>query len=405
MLPLNKILIALLALVPLTSIGQTSLQYHITVDPDNLDQLNVSVDTHALNNISVLPARTMRSSTQPKLSCIDANGARTHIDYQKAIQCRSVEWILTLNLVDKNGFDPSTQVDSRDADKGWYFVSEMNSLPRFNDLSKNKEIQSSRVCIPDNSCYTLPNISLPPLLLVWGQKTTQLNIGEKRVTIYSDTSLVIEHLQSWKPTLVKQLNYLNHVFPRRELKQWQIAFFSRDKSAGGVGGAAGNNLILINALLEQGNLTHDSMQMMLKIAAHESVHILNTRDMPVWVGESLAEYYAVKSLQGTEFAMKEATARWHQFATTFPYAKTGLLAADQAVDERQEYQYYPLFYFKGPAFWHEIDNVLNNNGSSLDEWITRLTFNDHNRLTDKLTKQLKKQIGENNWQRIEKQYL
>ncbi|NRD74736.1 hypothetical protein HQQ94_16220 [Shewanella sp. VB17] len=402
---LKHLFLSLLALVPFTSIGQTSLKYHITVDPDNLDQLNVSVDTRALTNASVLPARTMRSSTQPKLSCINANGTRTAIDYQQAIQCSSVVWVLPLHLVDKNGFDPATQIDSRDANKGWYFVSEMNSLPRFNDLSKSEEIQSSLICIPDNTCYKLPSQSLPPLLLVWGQETTQLNINNKLVTIHSDSPLVIEHLQSWKPSLVKQLNYLNQVFPNHNLKQWQIAFFSRDKSASSVGGAAGNNLILINALLDQGKLSHDSIQMMLKIAAHESVHILNSHDMPTWAGESLAEYYALKSLQGTEFAVEDATTRWHQFATTFPYAKTGLLAADQAVNERQEYQYYPLFYLKGPAFWHEIDNALIHTDSSLETWLARLTFNDDNQFTKKWINELTKQIGKDSWKHIEKRYL
>lgn len=236
-------LLSLLILIPYSVSAEPampqklqSLQYEIALDPDNLNQLNVSVDTHMLNNVSVLPARAAVHKNQPTLTCVKADGSITSLAYKEPIDCDRVEWTLQLNEVSKDGFDPSTQVDTRDPIKGWYFVSETNSLIRFNDLSRNKEILGSMICTPDKLCSELPSTSLPPLFLVWGLDCTTLDIDGKLVTVHSDTPLVIKNLQRWKPTLKKQLNYLNHVFPNK-LTHWQMVFFSRDKAAKGVGGA------------------------------------------------------------------------------------------------------------------------------------------------------------------------
>ncbi|BAJ02172.1 hypothetical protein [Shewanella violacea] len=403
-------LLTLVVMIPYSSSAEPaipiklpSLQYQITIDPENPNQLNVSVDTQMLDNVSLLPARTAIHKNLPTLSCVKPDGSTTKIDYNERIQCNSLEWTLPLQVVSKDGFDPSTQLDTRDPIKDWYFVSETNSLVRFNDLSRNEEILGSMVCTPNKVCSELPSTSLPPLFLLWGMDTTTLNISDKIVTVHSDTPLVIKHLQSWKPTLEKQLNYLNHVFPN-DVKQWQMAFFSRDKAVRGVGGAAGSNLILINALLDHNKLTHDSIQMMLRIASHESIHVMNTQDTPSWAGESLAEYYALKSMRGSKFEMQDPTERWHEFAIKFPFANTGLFEAHRHVKEQHEYQYYPLFYFEGAAFWNDLDNALTDTGSNLDEWITRLSFSDYH-FSNTFIASITKQIGQEKWLEISNSYL
>lgn len=395
----TKYLLALLALLSNLSLAQPALQYQILVDPEDADQLKVSLDTHLLDSFSMLPSRTMVNNSQPHLRCLDRNGKVTEIEYLQPSQCERVEWSIHLQSSPSEGFEVSAQVDSRDVKKGWYFVSEWNSLPRV------KGLESSLVCTPNNSCYKMPSITQPPLLLVWGQETTTLDINGKQVLVHSDTSEIMQKYPHWKPTLENQLKYLNNVFPNANLKEWQLAFFARDKNSGSVGGAAGNSLLLINALLENGKLTDDSLQMLLKITAHESVHLMDTRSIPIWIKESLAEYYAMKSLRNTQFETEDPTQQWHQFSTKFPLSKTGLVEANRRYSEQQESQYYPLFYFKGAAFWNDVDFALKKKGTSLDTLLDKMTFKGPYQLSTNFTVLIEQHIGTKQWQLIRDDYL
>ncbi|KOO15158.1 hypothetical protein AKJ18_09140 [Vibrio xuii] len=392
----------LLLSTALIASAEPTLKYQIEPTSTGPNNVTVSVKTNSLGTFHALPARTLANDTQPALFCVTENGSQYAIEYQTPVQCDYVTWQLPLAAIGQDGFDIAKQIDSYEPIKGWSFVSEFNSLPRFS--THNDELIPAQVCSPDNQCGWMPDTDQPPLFVVWGLKPVELNINGKTIKVTTDTEQILKTMDDWKPALESQLNYLISLFPDSTVNQWDIAFFSRDKQAGSVSGAVGSDKILINATLNNGQLEDDEMPMLLKIAAHESMHLLDTNS-PLWASESIAEYYANKSLDKTPYDFADPQTQWNDFKQSFPFSSTGLLEASRLVSKQQQYQYYPLFYVKGPAFWQAIDQSLMDKGESLDSRLPTLTYNEDGSLSEISITDLTKVIGKKKWDELAKLYL
>ncbi len=392
----------LLLSTALISAAESPLTYQLEQNTERSDVVAVSVDTKKLGTFHILPARTLADSAQPTLACVTASGSRSDIEYQTDIQCDHVDWRLPLTKIGHDGFDIADQIDSYSPDKGWRFISEFNSLPRFSKHSD--EPIPAQVCAPNNQCSWMPDESQPPLFMIWGLKPIELDINGKTIKVTTDTDEILKTMSDWKPALESQLAYLISLFPNNKVEKWDIAFFSRDKQAGSVSGAAGSDKILVNALLNNGELKDDAMPMLLKIAAHESMHLLDTTS-PMWASESLAEYYGIKSLGKTSYDFTDPQAEWNDFKKRFPFASAGLLQANDRVSKEQMYQYYPLFYVKGPAFWQLVDQSLMAKGKSLDTLLPTLTFNKDGHLSEASISDITDVIGKQKWHELADLYL
>ncbi|GLT16531.1 hypothetical protein GCM10007938_03070 [Vibrio zhanjiangensis] len=395
-------MLTLLLSTALISSAKSPLTYQLEQVADRPDLIAVSVETKQLGTFQALPAKTFTNDTQPVLFCVTTNGSQSAVEYQTPIQCDHVTWQLPLAEIDQNGFDIAEQIDSYEPRKGWRFISEFNSLPRFS--MGNDDPVPAQVCTPDSQCGWMPNADQPPLFVIWGLKPIELDVNGKAVKITTDTEQILQTVDKWKPALESQLNYLISLYPDNTVNQWDIAFFRRDKQAGSVSGAAGSDKILINVILNDGQLEDNEMPMLLKIAAHESMHLLNTNS-PGWASESIAEYYAIKSLDKTPYDFASPQTQWQNFKQSFPFATTGLLEANSRVSKEQQYQYYPLFYVKGPAFWQALDQSLTDKGESLDTRLPTLTFNKDGRLSEASIADLTNVIGEKKWYEIANLYL
>jgi hypothetical protein len=392
----------LLLSTALVASAEPTLKYQIEPTSTGHDAVIVSVETKALDTFHALPARTLANDTQPALFCLTANGSQSAIEYQTPIQCDHVTWQLPLAAIGQDGFDIAKQIDSYEPTKGWSFISEFNSLPRF--ATHNDEPIPAQVCSSDKQCSWMPDADQPPLFVIWGLKPVELDINGKTIKVTTDTEQILQTMDDWKPALESQLNYLISLFPDSTVNQWDITFFSRNKQAGSVSGAAGSDNILINAILNNGQLEADEMPMLLKIATHESMHLLETTS-PRWASESIAEYYANKSLDKTPYDFVTPQAQWHDFKQKFPFASTGLLEASRLVSKEQQYQYYPLFYVKGPAFWQALDQSLMDKRESLDSRLPNLTYNKDGSLSESSIADLTKVIGKKKWDELAKLYL
>lgn len=71
----------------------------------------------------------------------------------------------------------------------------------------------------------------------------------------------------------------------------------------------------------------------------------------------------------------------------------------------QMYQYYPLFYVKGPAFWQLVDQSLMAKGKSLDTLLPTLTFNKDGHLSEASTSDITGVIGKQKWHELANLYL
>ena len=384
------------------SSAQNLLFYQLSVSPKDPSKIMVEVDTSLFASIKAIPARSFRNnSNQPTLYCVTSKISQT-LKYQDYKFCEKVTWSLSLQEVDRQGLDPTQYINTYSHDKNWIFISEYNSFPTFENLH---ERLSATVCSPSGICKPLPQSEEPPLIMVLGQKKEDILTRNKTITVQSDSEVVMNHLSIWKPTLKHQLNYLSRLFPNPDCSSWQIAFFSSHSNLTSRRGVIGKNIVVVNTPMQGGMLTDKSIHSMLVFAAHESVHLLESRQNPIWVSESLAEYYGIKSLFGTGYAMDKPIKNWRTFAKNFPFAGTGLIQANENVTKKNLRQYYPIFSIKGAAFWYELDIALQNKHSDLDDMIKFLDFNDNGQFSHGFVEKLTHIIGEKKWHLIAYKYL
>ncbi len=92
----------------------------------------------------------------------------------------------------------------------------------------------------------------------------------------------------------------------------------------------------------------------------------------MWQSESLAHYFGYKSLLKAGVQPEHTPLYYADKAASGPVATAGLYLAQQKVAEQQDYSYYALFYDKGAAFWFELDQLLQQQGKSLDQYLALL---------------------------------
>ncbi|MGI0120013.1 hypothetical protein [Zooshikella sp. RANM57] len=297
----------------------------------------------------------------------------------------------------------------------WWLLFEWDNFHRF------KGIENAKVCIANNKslptkkkntalCKPLPQSDQPPLLLAWGKSTTKLNINNLKLTVFADNELLIHELKTIKASLQKQYSYIQTVFSQpehmKQMRDWSLIWVGIDKKHKSLGGAAGSSAYISNYLVDNQQLTKQSIPMLLKVSAHETVHSITEYSFPLWMSESLAEYYAYKSMQLTFYTVNDPLAEWKQKRDVIPHVKTGLYEANLKVAEQHDMSYYPLFYVKGAAFWQALDKALQDKQKTLDTFIPLLnTETTQHKLSNAFIKQIEGIIGSQRWQALAKDYF
>ncbi|RKF18756.1 hypothetical protein DBZ36_10190 [Alginatibacterium sediminis] len=376
-----------------------ALVYDLQIDPNDAAKAKVELDTRSFDTVNFEAARSMGDSFTPQLFCKLNSEQVIKLAYQEEQQCESVFWWLNFESVSELGIDLSQQQDSFDAQQGWYFLSEWNSLPR---IKGNYEVE---LCIAGEHCQVLPTVDEAPLLIVWGLAVKHIQLAENQVNISTNLEFLFESSQRWIPRLQSQLNYLQQVFAEQESADWNFVYLSREQSSGSVSGLAGNESLLVNVPVTKGAIADKSFAHLLKISAHEALHFIVQYPNSLWANESLAEYYAQKSLFGTEYEFDRPVFAWELQSKQFPFANIGLLEANHLVAQKHLYQYYPLFYLKGAAFWHALDTSLTAKGFQLDHLVTQLEFDQQGDFDSASALLFQERLGKAKWQQLRMKYL
>ncbi|SON51876.1 hypothetical protein [Vibrio tapetis] len=344
--------------------------YQIHLNDDNPNQALIEVDTSLMETSFWSAARSLGESDPVELTC--HNGAQTNsLPYEVTQSCDKVSWPITFTTAPELGLDASAQVNSyfpvsKSRKKPWYLLTEWHSLPR---LKTSKPI---KVCFDTTHCQGLPTLTEAPLFMTFNMPKHELSLYKQPLALFTDVPALLENQQQWLPIMEEQMGYLMGVFSAYRTKPWSLVALGREVSAGSIGGAAGNRVFMTNVPLEKGELQVDALNHFLKISAHESLHFISSVDSPIWLSESLAEYYAQKSLVDTEYAFPDPVQVWRKKSEKLPVASTGLYLASDKVSKQGLMQYYPLFYLKGTAFWLDLDLHLQRKQRSLDNYVSLL---------------------------------
>ena len=89
-----------------------------------------------------------------------------------------------------------------------------------------------------------------------------------------------------------------------------------------------------------------------------------------------------------------------------PQATAGLYLAQQKVAEQQDYSYYGLFYYKGAAFWYELDQLLQQQGKSLELYLPLLKYQHQDyHLSKGFIAAVSQVVGKQKFEQLQRQYL
>ena len=239
--------------------------------------------------------------------------------------------------------------------------------------------------------------------MLWGATQRQVAVGEAKMTLTADNPMLYElglhHL------LIDSIQSLKAVFSDQALKKnWSIVWLKKERSSGSVGGAAGKATFLANYPVEQGKLSEDAQARLHRISVHESIHLMSPYQFPLWINESLAEYYAWKMTDKAGLKTESPKQQWASMQTRYPHAKAGLYEADHKVTLLRDMSYYPLFYVKGAAFWQQIDQALSEHGKSLDTFVKILNHS-KTQLPADFVSAIQRIIGKPRWDTLESEYL
>jgi len=132
------------------------------------------------------------------------------------------------------------------------------------------------------------------------------------------------------------------------------------------GGAAGYNMFLVNYALEP---SPENRKKPLITMLHEQFHQIDGgRRKPTWVGESLAQYYALKTALNVSDNDPDVTILWNRWFEKAEKDQGKLLEVQRQVKAGDRSRY-GVFYSRGSMFWRDIDSALKHAGrrEGLDE--------------------------------------
>ena len=387
------------ALLPLT--------FNLTMDANRAEIGHLTANTASLGGFTMLEPRTFANNKAVSIRCIN-NNKTTVVVYRKQIQCEKIQW--SVNFVSADDLDQNVSNQNNLVSKqGWWVLFEWDVLPRI------KEVAQINLCVDQanntaKGCWQLPDASQPPLIAVWGKPAVSFNTVDNSYHLYSSSHSAPLFIKDNIAGLKAQYDYLSNLFAASEKsnKSMNIVWIGIDKAHGALGGAAGVNAYVANHGVENGSsISAASQERLLWISGHETFHMLSPYHYPLWISESLAQYYGYQSVAQAQVMQVNPMSDWVEKKQRMPFAEVGLHVAHQKVNKEHDMRYYGLFYIKGAAFWQALDTQLQAHKQSLDKFLALLsgTSDNNGRLPVKFVKAIETVIGKSAFQALAQEYL
>lgn len=309
--------------------------------------------------------------------------------------CERLSWDVVVTPLPEGGLDASLQQTVYFPEGNWWVVSEPSSLLRVNEAESTASALQvdagpagiavwGRRAKGSEALLHVPSIAEPPEFHVLGSPPAeQHRLGPLQVEYVLDHPSRIAALplaEAHQAVLAYFLEVLQApaALPEAD-SRLLVVWLGMDAGRGHAGGAAGGRSFLANYIDGSPEDAAMNSARTLMILAHEQFHQLHGLlgggpQLPTWLVESLAQYYALSALQRT--ALPEPVVRRaldHFIAPDRP-VEHGLLAL-QARHEEGDPEAYDRFYDQGATFWHEVDRALKgqaDGGEGLDSLVLQL---------------------------------
>ena len=362
-------------------------------DPEILT-VRLTVPETVANGNTELFTRGMHLGVKSQIFNVRCDGkiVRQEADHKWKIPqgCREIFWEVKLISSEQSLLEISKQQSFIiKSDPPWILLSEFSFLPRVEfedypsviefDPSLEKRIVSV-LAKDDKNRRILPSVNQAPVFFAIGLDARTYNSPSGISLNYLvDEKRVIETIDAFQPKHIKSIEYMRSLLGYPDDKDFKltVVWLGLPKK-GPIGGAAGFRTFLINYFFIDGEMLKDRFIWSLMVAFHEQFHVLYYPEVsqPVWVGESLAQYYAIKALEKVGFDPKLLKPIKAHFIQPLRKIEMGLKEANHKFKAKNDMSVYHLFYDQGASFWFELDKLIidsTQGKKSLDDFIGELS--------------------------------
>lgn len=364
----------------------------------------LSIQTKPLGTFQLTAARSMKSeiSAPTELVCLRQGKASKAI-LDTDLICDEVRWPVHFIELKQQDYNVSQQQNLY-SEQGWWLLTE------WDDLLRVKGAGTAELCLKQkdqlSDCKSIPAENQPPLFYLAGKTLSSIKIANQRFDIYSNTDIGA----LLGPTQLKlqqaQFDYLMQVTAAKPSQSISLLWLGVSSAQRSLGGAAGLNSYLANFHYDASGINAKSQQRLWWISGHELFHMLYNKPLALWQSESLAHYFGYKSLLKAGIQPEHTPLYYAEKAASGSVATAGLYLAQQKVAEQQDYSYYALFYDKGAAFWFELDQLLQQQGNSLDQYLALLEQQpESSQLPAGFIEAVSQAVGKPRFEQLQQRYL
>lgn len=421
-------LISLLLITPI-AIAQLHYQVRVTNKPEVLKlQLTLPANSKSPTQLAVRGIAWGLAPQVQHVRCSDQPVIQDTEGYWVApADCTIVTWEVKADRVGNAGANANEQRTLVLGSPPWYLLSEPTSILRpqnvddqtatiENPLNPNLLLGPTQV---NNYEYLVPSAKNAPEFYVLGTPAQSTQRWRMLTLTHISDSPEQFKLLDLKNLHSQALNYLITVVPPPETlpteqRHLQMIWLGVAESNGQAGGAAGSRSFVANYIVGSAEHQDRNTYRTLLVAAHEQFHQLadmlrgNRPAQPIWFNESLAQYYALKSLM--QFPSSEIQTITSNFINPDRLVNYGLVELERQYMNGNQ-SVYELFYTQGATFWNELDSMISqttNGKHSLDEYIKELLSTDftlNGGLPDSFSVLMCQIIGAEKWNILVNKYL
>ena len=294
--------------------------------------------------------------------------------------CSEVTWQSSLTAYDGIGHLPSDQQSWQFDNGQWMVFSTVSSLLRPIGDARERLF----LCVEGEPCREtlLAAANQAPHFIVSGNVPAieYRSHGFTLRYVGGDLESVARFIEPARH--FEGIEYLREVLgPAKfeEKDESTVVWIAQSGDSRSLGAATGISTLLVNFVPDARRSAQRAIFMPFVGVLHEQFHQLSRSNAPVWVNESLAHFYAMRSALRAlpdNRALRDFIAA--ELADLRP-PSIGLLEVQRQVDSEGNFENYGQFYESGPKFWHAIDTLLVESSSgtrSIDDLLPQLLLGD-----------------------------
>lgn len=354
------------------------VKYHVVIKPDEPEVATVTMTLQKSFLQRELYSRASSNLTETQVS--DVKCGEEYLEknvrdrWQVPRTCTVISWKINFVVESSEGIAAYEQKSVLMAKRDWWVLASPTALLR---LRKEPDDLSIKIDVSGYETINsrLPTGRRPPAYFALGNAPSETVKGDGiRLTYISDNPAYTSEFVKASDH-AKGLEYMADALGLKSdgiIRTINMIMLGIQRERGVLGGAAGENAMLVNYIYENKNSQDQEKYFPILIALHEQFHQLYNGRHPVWVRESMAHYYATKAIMVVYPDNQTVKKIVDELYSSPAIGVPGLIEIDRRINEERDFTDYDNFYGQGSAYWYTLDGFITNASGgkeSLDDYL------------------------------------